>query len=482
MLNTYSPDHSHIIEFNRSAQNLHLESTLEDLSLFEIQVDINQRGVIVTQLFESDSTIPGVILMDGKKFIGMISQRRFFERMSRPYARELFLGRSLHIFYNFAQTDLLLLSGDTPVVEAAQQAIRRSPHLLYEPIVVKLSSDEYRLLEVQQLLIAQSCIHQLATELLRQKTQAQLIQTEKLATLGQMLAGVSHEIRNPVACILGNLQCLSHYYQDLMGLAETYEQEFPQPSQAIKDYKNEIDFEFTQQDLPEVLDSIKISSERLTHLVNSLRGFSRIDSYKPEKVEINYCLENTLLILKNRFKPGTNLIKKYGKIPPIYGYPNQLSQVFLNIISNAIDALEDISQDHPHLAKITIKTEVRECSEIEKQTLKIPSHSPMDALLHYPEYFDHSSSPNSNCDCQTQPSNHLPCCISIRISDNGPGIPASILDRIFETFFTTKSPEKGTGLGLSISHQIITEKHRGKLNVTSQVGRGTEFEILLPIL
>jgi signal transduction histidine kinase len=482
MLNTYSPDHSNIIEFNRSAQNLHLESTLEDLSLFEIQVDINQRGVIVTQLFESDSTIPGVILMDGKKFIGMISQRRFFERMSRPYARELFLGRSLHVFHHFAQMELLVLPGNTPVVEAAQQAIRRSSHVLYEPIVVKLSSTKYRLLEVQQLLIAQSCIHQLATELLRQKTQAQLIQTEKLATLGQMLAGVSHEIQNPVACILGNLQCLSNYYQDFMGLVETYEQELSQPIKAIEDYKDDIDFEFTQQDLPEVLDSIKFSSERLTYLVNSLRSFSRVDSYKPEKVEINYCLENTLLILKNRLKSGINLVKNYGKIPPIYGYPNQLSQVFLNIISNAIDALEDISQEHPNLAKITIVTEVRECSDLEKQTLKIASHSATDTRSDYPEYFDHSSSPNLTCDCQTEPSNHLPCCISIRISDNGPGIPAPVLERIFETFFTTKSPEKGTGLGLSISHEIIAEKHRGKLNVTSQVGRGTEFEILLPIL
>ncbi|MEB3282762.1 MAG: ATP-binding protein [Lyngbya sp.] len=482
MLNTYSPEHSNIIEFNRSPQNLHLESTLQDLSLFDLQVDINQKGIILTQLFESDSTIPGVILMDGKKFIGMISQRRFFERMSRPYARELFLGRSLHVFYSIAQMELLLLSGDTPVVEAAQQSIRRSPHLLYEPIVVKLSASEYRLLEVQQLLIAQSCIHQLATELLRQKTQAQLIQTEKLATLGQMLAGVSHEIRNPVACILGNLECLSHYYQDVMGLVQTYEQEFSQPPEAVANYKEQIDLGFIQKDLPEVLDSIKISSERLIHLVNSLRGFSRLDSYKPEKVDLNYCLENTLLILKNRLKPGINLVKHYGKIPPIYGYPNQLSQVFLNIISNAIDALEEISQENPNLAKITITTEVLDCSEAEKQGLKIASDSSNTTLLYYSDYSDHPSSLNSNCDCQTQPSNPLPCCISIRITDNGPGMPPAILDRIFETFFTTKPPEKGTGLGLSISHQIITEKHRGQLNVTSQVGRGTEFEILLPIL
>ncbi|MCG5057639.1 MAG: ATP-binding protein [Limnoraphis sp. WC205] len=481
MLNTYSPDHSNIVEFNRSAQSLHLESTLQDLSLYEIQVDIRQKGVVITQLFESDSTIPGVILMDQKKFIGMVSQRRFFERMSRPYARELFLGRSLHVFYNFAQTDLLLLSGDTPVVEAAQQAIRRSPHLLYEPIVVKLSAQDYRLLDIQQLLIAQSCIHQLATELLRQKTQAQLIQTEKLASLGQMLAGVSHEIRNPVACILGNLKCLDHYYQDLTDLIKLYEQDFPQSSKSIEDYKDEVELRFIQQDLPEVLDSIKISSERLAHLVNSLRGFSRIDSSKPEKVDINYCLENTLLILKNRLKHGINLVKHYGKIPPIYAYPNQLSQVFLNVISNAIDALEEVSQEKPDLAKITITTEVRKWSISEQSHLKVISSSSTPLIFSLEDSY-HSSSLDSHFQDKTEQSDSISGCISIRIADNGPGIPPAILDRIFETFFTTKSPEKGTGLGLSISHQIITEKHRGKLNVTSQVGRGTEFEILLPIL
>ncbi len=478
MLNTYSQDHSNIVEFHRSAQNLHLESTLQDLSLYDIQVNINQKGIILTQFFESNLTAPGVILMEDQKFVGMISQRRFFERMSRPYARELFLGRSLHVFYNVAQMELLLLPGDTPVVEAAQQAIRRSSHLIYEPIVVKLSSSEYRLLDVQQLLIAQSCIHQLATELLRQKTQDQLIQTEKLASLGQMLAGVSHEIRNPVASLLGNLQCLSNYYKDLTHVLKLYEQEFPQSSPQIEDYKEEVDLPFIQKDLPEVLDGIQISSERLKSLVNSLRGFSRRDSFKPEKVDVNYCLDNTLLILKNRLKKGINLNKNYGKIPSIYAYPNQLSQVFLNIIGNAIDALEEVSLEKSDLAKITITTEFKKVSRLDKHHLKRVYRSSNPLLLD----LEDSSLELSEIEESSEIYNSIPGYIFIRIADNGPGIPQTILDRIFETFFTTKSPDKGTGLGLSISYQIITEKHRGQINVTSQVGGGTEFEIILPIL
>lgn len=482
LANTPSFNHSNHNKPNRSVQNLHLESTLQDLSLYEVQVDMSQKGFILTQIFESDPSLPGVILKQGKTFIGMISQRRFFERISRPYAQDLFLGRSLFVFYNFAQMELLMLPGETPVVEAAQHAIRRSPQFLYEPIVVQLSDDEYRVLDVQQLLIAQSCLHQLATELLRKNVQSQLIQTEKLATLGQMLAGVSHEIRNPVACILGNLHCLHNYYHDLMGLIRLYEQEIPELSSKIKAYKNEIDWEFIQQDLMEVMNSSKVSSERLTHLVNSLRSFSRIDNSKPEKVDLNYCIENTLLILKSRLKQGIEVIKKYGKLPPIYGYPNQLSQVFLNIVANAIDALEEVGKEHPNLAKIIITTEVRDCSEQERKSLKIPCCSPVDTQLNTVQDNLYFYSNHSRADVEADSSEQLPCCISIQIADNGSGIPAPILERVFESFFTTKSPEKGTGLGLSISHQIITEKHRGKLNVSSQIGRGTEFEILLPIL
>ncbi|MDY7021819.1 MAG: ATP-binding protein [Cyanobacteriota bacterium] len=482
LANTSSSNHFNHTKSNRSVQNLHLESTLRDLSLYEVQVDMNQKAIILARIFESDPSLPGVILKEGKKFIGMISQRRFFERMSRPYAQDLFLGRSLFVFYNFAQMDLLMLPGETPVVEAAQHAIRRSSQLLYEPMVVQLSEDEYRVLDVQQLLIAQSCIHQLATELLRKNVQAQLIQTEKLATLGQMLAGVSHEIRNPVACILGNLHCLHNYYHDLMSLIQLYEQEVPELSSAIKAYKNEIDWEFIQQDILEVMDSSKVSSERLTYLVNSLRSFSRIDNSRPEKVDINYCIENTLLILKSRLKQGIEIVKDYGKIPPVYGYPNQLSQVFMNIIANAVDALEDVGKEHSNLAKITITTEVRHCSEQEQNLLEIPCCSPANSQCKTAQDSLYFYSNNSRANLEADSSEQIPCCISIRIADNGPGIPDPVLDRIFESFFTTKSPEKGTGLGLSISYQIITEKHRGKLNVSSQVGRGTEFEILLPIL
>lgn len=489
MLNLDRTEYDHLPKMNRSPQNLHLESTLQDLSLYNVHVEIDQKGEILNQLFEFYGTLPGVILKEQGKLVGMISQRRFFERLSRPYARELFLGRSLRVLYQFAQMELLVLPGETSVVEAAERAIQRVPDLLYEPLVVQISSDDFRVLDVQQLMIAQSCIHQLATELLREKTQAQLIQTEKLATLGQMLAGVSHEIRNPVACILGNYQHLSNYYQDLMNLVKIYEQELNQPSENIEEYKEEIDFEFLQKDLPELLQSIELASGRLSHLVNSLRTFSRTDSSQREKVDIHHCIDNSLLILKTRLKSGIKIVKKYGKIPMIYGYSNQLMQVFLNLISNAVDALEDISEERDELAKILIDTQVRDCTPEEEAQLKMVTNccdqtSSPASQSSYSEQTDSAVNialQTSGVSSKTEVLEECFCCVSIRIVDNGPGIPPAIQKQIFDNYFTTKPAGKGTGLGLSITHQIVTEKHRGMLNLKSKVGRGTEFEILLPI-
>ncbi len=489
MINLDHTEYNHLPRMSRSPQNLHLESTLQDLSLYNVNIEIDQKGEILNQLLEFYGTLPGVILKEQGKFVGMISQRRFFEKLSRPYARELFLGRSLRVLYQFAQMELLVLPGTTSVVEAAERAIQRPPDLLYEPLVVQISSNDFRVLDTQQLMIAQSCIHQLATELLREKTQAQLIQTEKLATLGQMLAGVSHEIRNPVACILGNYQHLANYYKDLMNLIQIYEQELNQSSENIEEYKEEIEFDFLRKDLPELLQSIELASKRLSHLVENLRTFSRTDSSKREKVNIHHCLDNSLLILKSRLKSGIKVIKNYGNIPIIYGYSNQLMQVFLNLISNAVDALEDIGQERDELATIWIDTQIRDCSLEEKIQLKMmndccpinPSQISQSSYSEETNSAVHVALQNSSINYQSEALEELPCCVSIRIADNGPGIPPAIQQQIFDNYFTTKPAGKGTGLGLSITHQIVTEKHRGQLNLKSKVGRGTEFEILLPI-
>jgi two-component system NtrC family sensor kinase len=462
MMNVRSQGYSVMTASVFSPQNLRLDSTLKELSLFECQVEVDAVGMVLSQIFETNPGIPGVMLKCDREFVGMISRRRFLERLSRPYGRELFLTRSIRTLYRFAQIELLILPGDTPIVDAAHQAIRRSPGHIYEPIVVQVSPEDHRLLDTQQLLIVQSYIHQLATELLRQQTQSQLIQSEKLASLGQMVAGVAHEIRNPVGCIVGNTEFLSNYCEDLMGLLDTYEEEMTASNRRVEQFKEDIDFDFVKTDLLEMIRSIKISSERLNSLVSSLRSFSHMDQNNRRETDIHECLESTLLILKNRLKIGIEVIKNYGDIPKFLCYSGLLSQVFMNLLANAIDAVEENPKNGKEVRKIWISTHMFDGFPPESRSLQIPPESEIDI----PE-----SALTQNIRC-----------IVIRITDNGCGIPPEIQTRIFENFFTTKSADKGTGLGLAIGHQIVQEKHGGSLNLRSLPGVGTEFEIVLPLM
>lgn len=442
-----------------SVPTLSLDSILQELELHDSQIDAERSGSEVAQVFEENPLLPGVILIEQDELAGVLSRRKFLEQMSRPYGLELFSRRPLKILYGFAQSEVLVLPGHTSIVTAAREALQRSPELLYEPIVVQLPSQEYRLLDVHQLLVAQSRIHELATQLLQAQTQAHLIQTEKMASLGRMIAGVAHEILNPVNFIWGNLSYLGNYSKDLIRLVRVYEQESSQiPPQAIAT-KAEIDFDFLARDLPQVIDSMKIGAERLKQIVSGLRSFSHIDETQCRPANLHECLDNTLLILNNRLKYGINVVKNYGDLPLVNCYSGQLSQVFVNLISNAIDALLETSDAQKADAQSSTKT---------LAALQFPGEQPQITIT------TTVCAPPINARSSQQ-------WVSIQIADNGPGIHPDIQERIFETFFTTKPVGQGTGLGLAISHQIVTEKHQGQLQLRSQPGVGTEFEILLPI-
>jgi two-component system NtrC family sensor kinase len=458
---------------------LSLDSTLVELSLYAFNVEATDLGMQISQMLEANPLLPGVILTDRGEFSGMISRRRFLEFLSRPFGRELFLKRPVRALYRFSQTEILIFPSNTLIVDAARKSLLRSKELLYEPIVVQMSPQTYSLVDVHELLVAQSNIHELATKLLRQQTQSQLIQTEKLASLGQMVAGVAHEIRNPVTCINGNLGFLSNYSKDIMQLLSAYEQ-IVGHSEQIDELKQNIEFDFLQEDWAEILKSMKVSSERLTELVTSLHTFSHMDETHLKEANLHECIDSTLLIMKNRLKYGFKVVKSYGDLPLVKCYSGQLLQVFMNIISNAMDALDEVKGAKGFVATITIQTEVINSADGDC----VSSELMQNYVFSDRQNAKLRSSASQNGDFSPEAAGKNPnnAWIAIRIADNGPGIAPEIQRRIFETFFTTKPAGKGTGLGLAITHQIVTEKHKGKLNLHSTPGTGTEFEILLPLI
>ncbi|HYW18652.1 MAG TPA: ATP-binding protein [Nodularia sp. (in: cyanobacteria)] len=288
------------------------------------------------------------------------------------------------------------------------------------------------------------------------QTQVQLIQSEKMSSLGQMVAGIAHEINNPVNFIHANLGYLKISLQEIFDLLSLYQQHYPQPHEKIQAQADGIDVKFLIEDLPNILTSMETGSQRIEKIILSLRNFARLDEAEKKRVDIHEGIDNTLLILQHRLNatatyPEIQIIKEYAHLPKMECYPAQLNQTFMNILCNAIDAIEDLWVANTN--KINSHQQIIEPINFQKATPKIRIRT------------------------EISPQNYA----VVRIADNGGGIVEAIQKRIFDPFFTTKPVGKGTGLGLSISYQIVVKKHEGNLKYKTQLGKGTEFLIEIPL-
>ncbi|WP_449418839.1 sensor histidine kinase [Phormidium nigroviride] len=442
-----------------SNQDLSLESTLRDLPLYHFQVLSTCLGVTVTEIFEKYPLLPGVILTEEGEFVGMMSRRRLLEYLLKPQALDLFLNLPLKVLYSYARTEMLVLPESTTILIAAQQAFRRSPELQGEPIItVQSGSKSYRLLDVHALNIAYWQIRGIETQVRYERAQAQMIQSEKMASLGRLVDGVAHAILDPVGFIWGNLTYVTGYSENLIELLSAYEALWPEIPEEISQLKQEIEFDFLQKDLPQTIASIKSGAERLTKLATSLQNFCHIDEVHPKPADLHAVIDGIVLLLKSRLTGEIEVVKNYGYLPPVPCYAGQLNQVFMNILTNAINALinEAVSQE---LAK-----------EFRGVVFKDPAHKPRIEIT------TEVCSPEPPVDAERP----LLRWVSIRIADNGPGMSSGKQQRILQSFSTEKRAEKETSL--AVSYQIVTAKHGGRFRMRSQLGIGTEFEILLPLV
>ena len=277
-----------------------------------------------------------------------------------------------------------------------------------------------------------------------QTAQLQLIQSEKMSVLGQLVAGIGHEINNPIGCIDGNIRHAVNYIQDLLGLVSLYQEIYTTPAPQITARSEEIEVDYLVEDLPKLLKSMQTSSSRIQEISLSLRSFARSDDHAKEQVQLHEGLESTLMILKHRLKannirPEIQVLKSLGDLPTIEAYAGPINQVFMNVIANAIDAIDEYYDQPNHLPNHIGQIEIVTSANVDRGEV----------------YFT--------------------------IRDNGIGVPESIRERIFEQSFTTKPIGRGTGLGLAISQQIIVDKHHGTLDCMSVQGKGSEFRICLPM-
>ena len=393
-------------------------ASLEGQSLFVNEAGLNLVGVNSLEVAQGYNIIDYLIPED----------REDMQQRIIPTVMQQGLWQGEYRLQHFQTGETIPVDFNIFVVRSSQTG---------EPLCLATITRDIRDRKQAEIKLQQQTQHLENTLYQLQRTQSQLIHSEKMSSLGNMVAGIAHEINNPVNFIHGNLIPASEYAEDLLRIIDIYQFYFPNLPAEITAEIEDIDLEFIKEDLMKLLNSMQVGTQRIREIVLSLRNFLGLDEAEFKEVNIHDGLDSTLMILYKRLKAKPSqseilVIKEYGNLPKIKCYPGQLNQVFMNILSNAIDAVEEYCIGEQ--GQIHINTEVI----------------------------------NANT-------------VAIRIADNGGGIPQNVLSKIFDPFFTTKDVGKGTGLGLSISYQIIVDKHKGNLSCNSIIGEGSEFVIEIPI-
>lgn len=454
-------------QLDASDQPLRIDSVLLELPLYDFQLEATCLGKTLANYFEHYPQLPGVVLLEQGKFFGMIARHEFLEYLLRPQGLALFLQHSLQVLHSYARPQPLVLPGDTPIIAAAQQSLRRATTHQNSPVVIN-DNGQFRLLNVHDLNVAYWQIRGIETQVRYERSQAQILQSQKMAALGRLVDGVAHEILDPIGFVWGNLAHVQQYSQDLLALIEAYETTFAERPPALEALRQDIELDYLQNDLPQTVSSIQSGAARIKNLAASLQNFCHIDEVYPKPADLHSLLDSILLLFKSRLTTKIKVVCNYGQLPPLACYSGQLSQVFMNILSNLIDTLLEqtirrdlvaefsggrgFSSNPSETPQITITTDIRTLSE------GIGQSSQADARW-----------------------------VSITIADNGPGLSPKVEQQLQQAFSIETRLFKETSLAMS--YRIVTAKHGGKFWVRSRTFSnndlpkrvGTEFQILLPL-
>ncbi len=447
---------------------LGIDSTLRELPLHQACLSLTAKGTEAAALFEHHPDLPGILLTEATKIVGVISRDRFLEYLLRPYGIDLFMAQPLSVLYSYARLTPLKLPQSTPILVAAQAALRRPVERQGEPIWVTHPQGD-RLLNPHDLNVAHWQIRGIETQVRYERAQAYMLQSQKMAALGRLVDGVAHEMLDPLSFIWGNLTHLAHYCHQLLDLIELYEAWMPPELKhhpELRGREEAIELEYLKEDLPSTIRSIQGGAERLKQLATGLQNFCHIDEVYPKPADLHGLIDSIVLLLKSRLTTRIHIVRQYAALPPVTCYAGQLSQVFMNILSNCVDALlvqtarADVSNtvgglapnegtDRPTRPTITIRTQF------------------------------------CNAPHRVQADNQR--WISITFADNGPGLSPTAQQQVLQSFSIEQRLEKETDLAMS--YRIITAKHGGRFYVRSQsfstqetaADIGTEFEIRLPL-